>query len=233
MIISQMKKILVTLTILTLAFSLSALGCRVGASAGLSVNSVIAGKGYRNYEYGEKSGLFLSADLVLDLDSLFGIETGIGYIGRNYTVSRKAAYAGSESTVLSYTVSNSFLLVPLQLRFTLSVLGSDGGDRLMVLSSVGGYASWWLTGRRRGKELTLSYSADVDEKTDLDLYNRFDGGLLTSLALVLESGDTQWNFRLSYLLSLTDMNRHQDYGAYPIHNSTFIFSSGILWRTES
>ncbi len=227
-----MKKVLVILTLFLLVFPLSAIKVRAGASMGFSINSIIAGKGYRNYEYGEKPGFSFSADFVLDFTSFSGIETGIEYIGRNYSISRSAFYSGSESTVLAYTVTNSFLLVPLALRFTLPVSMNDDKDILTVFSSVGGYASFWMTGRRRGRELTLSYSADVDEKTDLDLYNRFDGGLAASLGLLIGKRDTQWSFRLSYSLSLTDMNRYQRHGAYPIHNSTFVFSSGILWSPQ-
>ena len=231
-----MKKIFALVLLVLTVFSLGAVTYHVGFSAGGDLNFVIAGKGYRDYTYGGKVGFTGGIDFLLDFTKSFSLESTVTYMNRGYSYKRSA----SGVTTLDYKVANGYLILPVAVRITFPLPSketdvteeeTEAGKKsdFSLFISAGGFAGFWLDGRRSGTVKGISGSEDVDEETDLESYNRFDAGALVSLGVSADVGKFDIYLKLSYLQSLTDMNRAQAHGSYPIHNSTVSLTLGVLW----
>ncbi len=233
-----MKRIIALTVIALTLFSLSAFTYHVGLSAGGDLNCIIAAKGYRNYEYGLKAGFTGGADFLLDFTKSLSLESGITYIGRDYSYKRGSS--------IDYRVNNGFLILPVALRLAFPLRASaetaveneDGTTETVtgkvdsgfsLFGGVGGYVGLWLYGKRSGSVMGFGEMEKVDEYTDLDSYNRFDAGVLASFGVGMDIGKIDAYVKLMYLQSLTDMNKKQSHGAYPIHNATVSLTLGVLW----
>lgn len=221
-----MKKLISLTSLFLLMLSLSATEVSVGFEAGAGWNMMIAGKGYRNYEYSGKVGFTSSLPVIVEFTPSLSIETGFSYSFRNYGYSR----ISDDVKTLDYTAENSFLELPLALRYTYTI--QDG--RWSLFASGGGFVGLWLTGRRYGKAYTTDITpslTDFNQKTDLSLYNIIEAGVTASIGAKCRLSDAvDATLRLAYSLSLTDLNRTQKYGAYPVHNSTISLALALMWR---
>lgn len=229
-----MKKLITLMAVLLVVLSLGAeVKYSVGFEAGPDYNMVIAGKGYRNYEY--KGGLNLTASVpvLIEFTPSLGLQTGISYSEKQYDYKRAAknSLMGSAYVVdtIDYTLYNEFLELPVAFRYTFNFGESDWA----VYGTAGGFVGWWLRGRRMGLAYSTALEAgltQIDESVNFDYYNRFEAGINASVGVRWQFAQ-KWeaHVQFGYSLALTDMNRYQKHGAYPIHNSTFSITGGIMW----
>lgn len=218
--------------------SLSAAGYYLGADGGVTFNTVVAGKGYRNYKYDYRVGYKAEVPFLVTFNDYVGLESGVAIYGKNYRYSQKVEYdvrgtfSGRVEHIsqvnFDYIIRNGFLSFPLSFRASLPI-----GDFSLFLS-LGGYVGVWLYGGREGTAINQNdIEVKVKDNVDFSAYNRFDGGL----RLRVGADYSFYSFRIytafEYLYSLADMNKKQRNGAYPIHNSTFSITLGILYRFNS
>ncbi len=224
-----MKRLIAMTFIIFLVFSLSAASFSVGLEAGANWNMIIAGKGYKNYTYTGKASYSISAPVLIELTPSLAVETGISFNGKNYGYQRSVDNGDESHYTLDFVTYNTFVELPFALRWTFALPFSNWS----LFLSGGGFAGYWLTGRRAGLARNMGTEPALtpfDEKTDLVHYNRFQAGILTELGLEWQfSHSMEAYIKLGYSLSLTGLNEHQKYGAYPVHNSTLYLVSGLMW----
>lgn len=224
-----MKKFISLLSLILLALSLSAATCYVGFEAGADYNMVIAGKGYRDYSYTGKFNFTSSLPVLIGLTPSIGIETGLSYYARDYGYRRTVKDGSDTYDTLDYVRYNHFIELPVALCYTFNRPDSDNAFFL----SGGGFVGYWVSGKRAGLAYNMGTEPGLtpfDEKTDLNSYNRFQAGIIMSLGMKWQLLENMTcHIRLGYSLSLTDLNRYQKYGAYPIHNSTLYLTCGLMW----
>ena len=221
-----MKKTIIILLSLMTLLNLDAATCYTGLDGGLTLNSVVAAKGYRNYEYDMALGFKTSLTVVTAFNDNLGLETGLSLYARNYSYSQKVA-ADTEEKQLNFdlVVQNGFLTLPVMFRFSI-----PRGD-FDFYASLGGFAGLWLYGSRSGSVRNGNdIIEDVNEKTDLALYNRIEAGICAKLGADINFGSFKVYAEGEYDFSLTSMNKSQKYETYRVHNSTFCATLGILWR---
>lgn len=219
-----MKKPIVILTLLMVMLSLGAASYYVGAEGGVTFNTVIAGKGYRSYEYDWAAGYKASVPFVVAFNDNFALETGFSLYGRSYNYTQKVDLSdGTKQTNFDLAVRNGFMTIPLLMRVYVPVGEFD------FYASLGGWVGFWAYGSRKGSVMNGNdKSESVDEKTDLSLYNRFDAGVSAKLGFDVNFGSFKGYVEGGYDLSLTDMNVRQKHGSFPVHNSTFSVTLGVL-----
>lgn len=83
-IIDYMKRTFAILMLFSVMLTLSAATYYVGAEGGLAVNTVVAGKGYRNYKYSAEIGFKSSIPVVIMFTDNLGLDTGLAMYGKNY-----------------------------------------------------------------------------------------------------------------------------------------------------
>ncbi len=205
----------------------------VGFEAGPDYNMVIAGKGYRNYSYRGKVNLTASVPVLIEFTPSLGLQTGLTYAEKDYDYKRAAGSSimGASYFVdtIDYTLYNEFLELPVAFRYTFNFGESDWA----MYATAGGFVGWWLRGRRMG----LAYDTglepgltQIDDSVNFDYYNRFEAGVNASLGVKWQfSRKFEAHVQIGYSLALTDMNRYQKHGSYPIHNSTFSITGGVMW----
>ena len=224
-IVTSMKK---TLTVILLALTLSCLGAAtvyIGGEGGLTLNSIIAGKGYGGYEYNTKASSSFSIPVVVEFTPSFGLQTGVSFVTKSYDYTKTVTTKGVASTILGYTCSNSFIEVPVAFRYSLTF----GESRWGAFFTAGGFAGFWAYGNRSGQVTGFTSVQSVDEDTDLSYYNRFQAGVSASLGVECEFGKCDAYLSFGYALTLTNLNRSQKYDSFPVHNSTMTVAAGIMW----
>lgn len=220
-----MKKTIIILMLVLASFSLSAAVYYVGAEGGVTLNTVIAGKGYRDYKYNLGVGYKVSVPFVVEFTDNLGLETGLSVYGKYYRYSQVVNAYGKKQTNFDLDVRNGYLSLPVA--FRLSVPVSSSFD---IFTTLGGFMGFWVYGNRSGSVVNgNSAKESVNEYTDLSLYNIFDAGVRATLGAGMSFGPFLGYLEGEYCLSLTDMNKSQKYGSYHIHNSTFLVTLGILW----
>lgn len=215
-----------------MVFSLSAAALSVGLEAGADWNGIIAGEGYRNYAYSNKNGFTVSIPVLLELMPSLELETGLSYAMKNYGYSRTVEDDPASVRTLDYSRYNHFIEVPVALRYTDTL----GGSGVSLFASVGGFVGFWVYGSRSGYAYSISRNPGLipfDEKTDLENYNICQAGVSASLGVKFKLSDRADSYiRAGYCLALTDLNRAQKYGSYPIHNSTVTLTGAVTWRVN-
>ncbi len=223
-----MKRIIVICVLLGTLMSLSAAGYYLGADGGVTFNTVVAGKGYRNYKYDYRVGYKAEVPFLVTFNDYVGLESGVAIYDKNYRYYQKVDVGSSTQVNFDYIIRNGFLSFPLSFRASFPI------DDFSLFLSLGGYLGVWLYGGREGTAVNQNdIEVKVKDNVDFSAYNRFDGGL----RLRVGADYSFYSFRIytafEYLYSLTDMNKKQRNGAYPIHNSTFSITLGILYRFNS
>ncbi len=218
-----MKKAISILTLLCVMLALPAVSYYVGADGGVTFNTVIAGKGYRNYEYDWGTGYKASIPFVVEFSDNLALETGFSLYGKSYNYSQKVETGETKQTNFDLSVRNGFVTLPLLVRFSVP-FGKFG-----LYSSLGGWVGFWAYGTRSGSVVNGNDNSEsVSEKSDLSLYNRFDAGVSAKLGFDVDLGPVMGYVEGEYDLALTDMNVRQKYGSFPIHNSSFSVTVGAL-----
>ena len=218
-----MKKFIVFCVFLFVLMNLSAVDYHIGANGGVTFNTVVAGKGYRDYTYDYRTGYKAGVPFVVSFNDYFGLESGIAVYGKNYRYTQSVEY--NNQTNFDYVIRNGFLSFPL------SVYASYPMKDFFVFLSLGGYVGVWLYGSREGTAFNQNdRKVDVSEKIDFSYYNRFDGGIRLCLGAGYEFHSFEIYTAFEYLYSISDMNKRQKYGSFPIHNSTFSITLGLLYR---
>ncbi len=220
-----MKKVVTLFFLVLVTFSLSATVCYVGAEGGVAFSSVVASKGYRDYEYKMGVGYKASIPVVIKFTENIGLDTGVSVYGKYYKYSQDVVGNNSKKqTNFDLDIKNGFVTFPVALRLSYPI------SRFDIYTSLGGYLGVWAYGNRSGKVINGNdKSENVSEKTDLTLYNRFDSGVRVSVGTGVKFGSFYGYLQWEYDFSLTDMNKRQKYGAYRMHNSTFLVTLGLLW----
>lgn len=205
--------------------SLNAATYYVGADGGATLSTAVAGKGYRNYTYSYGVGYKAGVPFVVMFNDNLGIKTGVSMYGKYYRYSQTVTgYSGEPQTNFLLSIKNGFLEFPIALKADLPLNGFD------LYFTAGGYVGAWLYGNRSGSVHNGNSKAEnVSEDTDLNLYNRFDAGVSVSVGGGIEFGQFVGYVEGEYALSLTDMNKSQKFGSFPVHNSTFAVTLGLLW----
>ncbi len=232
-----MKKTASLILILFLVYSLGAAVVSVGCEMGPNYNMIIAGKGYRDYRYEGKFNLTARAPVVIEFTPSIGLQTGVVYIEREYGY-RRSAVNKSLSAIstepyyfdtIDYEFHNQFLDFPLALRYTYT-FGESGWS---VYGTLGGFAGFWIDSKRAGAGLNVDLEPQMDavsDELDLDYFNRFDAGVEAAVGVKWQfSKKVDAHVSLGYALSLTDMNKAQEHGSYPVHNSTLSLTGGVMW----
>ncbi len=223
-----MKRILLLLFALLLISVLNAASVRIGGEFGLTVDSVIAGSGYKDYQYSPSVGFKASVPLTVEFGRNIGVKTGITFIEKNYDYDRYVKEDDTTYHTNDLTRYNGFLEVPLSL-LILFPLDSSASAFLLF----GGFGGCWIYCRQKGNVLSTSSVKDtavVPLLTDLSYYNRFQYGLLCSLGLDISWDRMSAVLSFEYALSLSDMNKRQRYGSYPIYNSAFTLSLALMGK---
>lgn len=225
MIISFMKKAITLLCLVLVTFSLNAATYYVGAEGGVAFNSVVANKGYRNYEYKMGVGYKASIPVVIKFNDIIGLETGVSVYGKYYKYSQEVVgYNNNKQTNFNLEIKNGFVTFPVALRLSYPISQFD------IYTTIGGYLGVWAYGSRSGSVINGNEkSENVSEKTDLSLYNRFDSGVRVSVGTGVNFGSFYGYIQVEYDFSITDMNKRQKHGAYRVHNSTLLVTLGLLW----
>ncbi len=196
----------------------------VGVEGGLTINSVVAGKGYRNYKYSKEIGYKAAVPVVIMFTDNLGLDTGLVMYGKNYKGSQTVRVDNNNQVNYNLEITNGFLELPVAFRASMSLNSFD------FYITAGGYMGFWLYGNRSGTVVNANNKTeDVNETTDLSLYNRFEAGLTAKAGTAVNFGAFKGYAQYEYSFALTDMNKGQKYGAYPIHNSTSSFTLGLLW----
>ncbi len=220
----KMKKLTVFCIFLLSLMSLSAAVYYVGADGGVTFNSVIAGKGYRDYKYDYSVGYKAEVPVVISFNDYLAFESGVSIYGKNYKYSQSV----KDQVNFDYTINNGFLSFPFSLKVSYPI------KDFSLFLSLGGYMGGWLYGSREGTAVSQNdREVDVSEKTDLSHYNRFDAGIRVRIGAGYEFYCIKVYTAVEYLYSLSDMNKRQKYGSYPIHNSTFALTLGLLYRINN
>ena len=235
-IVTSMKRLVTLLTLVLVALSLSAaVTYSVGVEGGADYNTIIAGKGYRDYTYSGKISYTVSVPVVVEFTPSLGLQTGVTFAEKDYHYGRTLSYtdtSGETSSIrtIDYILYNGFLELPVAFRYTLN-FGEDSD--WAVYATAGGYLGYWLKGRRTGSILGSSLvgaTENIDEAVNFDYYNRFEAGVNASLGVKWQFSEKfDAHVQIGYSLSLTDMNKYQKHGSYPIHNSTVTVSGGLMW----
>ncbi len=224
------KTFFMALMVLT-ALTLGAAAVHVGAEAGFDYNSVIAGSDYKDYRYGGKGSMTASVPVIVEFKDGMGLETGLRVLSKKYDYSRSYDYKNPSSktnssiSMVSYTVRNLFIELPLAFRASVD-LGKHG---ISLFGTLGGFAGWWIMNERNGSVYGFTNTESVRDSLDLSLYNRFEAGVEFSLGTAVTLGVFDIFCRAQYSVTLTDMNKAQTYGSYPVHNSTLSVTTGLLW----
>ena len=218
-----MKKTAAIFTLMLVLCSLTAGSFYTGLEGGVGINTIISGKDYKGYNYGSSSGYTLSVPVIYEFNEWTGIESGLSFSGKNYTLERY--YRGS--AMVDLKMSNVFVEVPLLARFR-----TPAYSGLALYGSIGGYLGFWAWGQQKGEAIGLAMpdTTPVDQKTDLSHRNRFEAGVEAALGCTIDFSRLRVQFGLRYALSLTDMNLSQEKGGYPLYNSTFTVGCGLMWR---
>ncbi len=211
------------ITLLTVMLSLGAASYYAGMDGGVTFNTVIAGTGYRSYEYDWGTGYRFSFPFVVTFNDNIALETGLAMYGKNYRYFQNTESGSVKQTNFDLTVENGFISFPLLLRYYLPLGNFD------FYTAIGGWMGVWVYGSREGFVVNAnSKKESVDEKTNLSLYNRFDAGAALKLGVDVDFGSCRAYVEGEYGLSLTDMNKNQKHASYPVHNSTFSVTFGCL-----
>ncbi len=217
-----MKKRLLTLSvILLILLPLPAGTVYAGLESGVGAGSIIAGKNYKNYKYGSSSAYSLSIPVVYELNSWLGFESGISLCGRNYSVEKSIG----DLRVIDLMKYNTFLTLPLRASFSYRA-----DEYFSLFISLGGYCGYWIYGKEKGAVKGMNSITDVDSETDLSLKNRYEAGLAALFGCAVDLEKVRLRFFGQYDVDLTDMNRAQDNGGYPLHNSSLCVGCSVLWR---
>ncbi len=220
----RMKRIIVICTLLVFLISLSASEYYIGADGGVTFNTVIAGSGYRDYKYDWRQAYKAEVTFAAALNNYFALESGISMYEKNYEYSQSVEYNNNQ-TNFDYTIRNGFLSFPFSVRSSYPI------KDFSFFLSLGGYVGVWIYGFREGTAINQNgREVDVSEKTDLSYYNDFDGGIRLRVGADYKFYSFKIYTALEYLYSISDMNKRQKRGAYPIHNSTFAITVGLLYR---
>ncbi len=228
-----MKKTIAVLLLLLAMFSLSAVSVSVGVEAGADYNGIISGEGYRNYSYSNRIGFTASVPVLVTLTPSLALETGLTYYMKNYGYSRTVEDDSAAVKTLDYNRYNHFIEIPVALRYT-DTLSENG--TFSLFASFGGFIGFWVYGSRSGYAYSISRTPGLlpfDEKTELENYNITQAGLESSLGVswkLSERADAY--MRAGYSITLTDLNRAQKHGSYPIHNSTVTLTGAVTWRVN-
>lgn len=222
-----MKKALTIFLLSLSVFTLSATDYYLGAEGGIAFNTVVAGKGYRNYKYSVSSGYKVSVPFTIMFTKNYGLDTGLSLYGKNYKYSQRVAVSStSNQTNFNLKIENIFLELPVSFRLNFPLKSFD------LYCSLGGYVGWWLYGDRSGTTINGNGNGEaVDEITDLSLYNRIDAGVSVEFGADINFYE---RFR-SYIeaeiaFSATSMNKKQKFGAYLTHNATLSITLGMNAR---
>lgn len=219
-----MKRIIAIIVFSAVMLTLGAATYYVGAEGGVTTNTVISGGGYRNYEYSWAPGYKASVPVIVEFNDTFALETGLSMYGKYYISSQMVTSGSYSFETYNLKVRNGFLELPASLRLTFRTNIAD------LYVSVGGYMGLWLYGSRSGKVMNLgAYYENVDEVTDLSLYNRFDAGLNAKYGFALNIGAFKIYAAIEMTYSLTDLNAGQKYNSSPLHNFTYSPQMGFLW----
>lgn len=212
--------------ILLSLFSLSAADYYIGAEGGAAFNTVVAGKGYRNYKYKVAAGFKASVPVVIMFSENYGLDTGISVYGKNYKYSQNVAVSATESqTNFDLRYKNTYVEIPVAFRASLPLSPFD------LYFSVGGYIGYWVYGERKGTTVNGNgKSEDVREVLDLSLCNRIDAGALLKFGAGVDIDRFRFYADMELAFSVTSMNKRQKYGAYRTHNSTLSLTLGTAVR---
>lgn len=219
-----MKKTITILILFSVMLSLNATTYYVGADGGLTINSIVAGEGYRKYEYSAQLGYKASVSVVIMFTDNLGLNTGLAMYGKNYKGFQTVSVDGENQENYNLEINNGFLEFPVAFRASISL------QRFDFYGIAGGYMGLWLYGNRSGKVMNGNNKAqDVNESIDFSLYNRFEAGLIATTGVAINFGCFKGYAQYEYSFSLTDMNKSQKHGSFPIHNSTSSITLGLLW----
>ncbi len=223
----HMKKIIVLVLTLLLTLSLFALapeGCLfVGAKIGATVNNVIAGDNYLLYKYSSRPGLRLSIPVNYQIARNYAVESGISVSSKNYHLERD-----HKQQMINLNLENDFISVPLILNL---LLPCDESFTFHI--SFGTYVGWWCKGNSKGTVFNLNKKQqEVNERTNLELKNRLEYGVLGSLGFTIDLPHSRFIIGIEYEQDMSNMNKKQEVGEYQIYNSTLLFTTALLWRVK-
>lgn len=227
-----MKRLTPALFLILAVVSVYGSTVSIGLESGMDYNMIIAGKGYKDYIYSGKFGVLASIPVLIELTPSLALETGLSYYMKNYGYSRTVRDDSVSIKTLDYACYNHFLEFPLAFRYTWNIPGS----KLSLFLSLGGFCGFWVYGSREGSIYSVSTKPGLipfSDRTNLESYNVFHVGLLTTLG-------TQWKLskrlrgyiRAGYSVMLSDLNKREKYGSYPVHNSTVTLTAALIWSFE-
>ncbi len=225
--------IILVLALLPLSLSARTPGAwYVGVTGNYDYNMLMAQRGYyigTSYEPGH--GFGVSIPVSYQVNEWFGIETGLGYVQKNY-LWRKTIRDTNSVTELYEKQTNHFIEVPLSLCF------SVGNESVSAIVSTGVYLGFWAASYREG--LPYHSSSGIGGEGMADAYrtlysfsesdNRFEFGFLFRSGFEIALDPFVLFMRGSYNISVTDLSKTYQLFQIGRYNSTITAEIGALYR---
>lgn len=201
----------------------------VGVFGGMDNNTHVVNVGYASdMKYTSMGGTTAGLSAGYHPTGWLTLRGDVAWVQKNYRLDRDSYYVS-----FVYTEStNNYLLVPVAAEISF-------GRTFRVAAHMGAYAGYWLTGKRQGQSLSVSYLVsgneedtffDEDYQFDETRDNRFDAGLDFGFGLRMAfakkidvSVDMHWYY------GLTDVQKNYMTNLNPRYNTTRAIQVGISY----
>ncbi len=201
----------------------------LGVFAGPASNHHVIDVAYAtDMKYTDKSGYSVGVGASFHPTGWLALRADVAMVQKNYRLDRDnrfLPFVYTEST-------NNYLSVPV-----VAVLSA--GRNFRVSGIVGGYAGWWLSGRREGQSLSVSYLItgnqadtffDEEYKFNDSRDNRFDAGIVYGFAAqctIVKKVELSAEMRWYY--GLTDVQKNYMTNLNPRYNTTRVIQFGAAY----
>ena len=224
----------ISLLIITSLFSRSSEDRFIGVSSGYVYSTINTDIGYKTGQsYLPGHGFSVSVPLIIQIHDNIGMETGVGFIQKNFTSRYRSTSLSSVDEAYEVNV-NGYVEVPLVLDLSLSQNDFSFGF------GFGGYCGFWLysyrDGRAQGSSENLSGTEGAFECYSgfhefNDRYeNRYGFGLLFRSGMEYRIDKALLMLRLSYRLGISDMRKGQKYYKAEMRNNALVAEIGVLYN---
>lgn len=201
----------------------------LGAFAGPASNHHVIDVAYAtDMKYTDKSGYSAGIGAAFHPTGWFALRADVAMVQKNYRLDRDnrfLSFVYTEST-------NNYLSVPV-----VAVLSA--GRNFRVSGIVGGYAGWWLSGRREGQSLSVSYLItgnqgdtffDEEYKFNGSRDNRFDAGIVYGFAAQCTiAKKVELSAEMRWYYGLTDVQKNYMTNLNPRYNTTRVIQFGAAY----
>ena len=201
----------------------------VGLFGGVDNNTHVVNVGYAtDMKYTSMGGTTAGIAAVWHPTGWFALRADAAWVQKNYRLDRDSYYVS-----FVYTEStNNYLSVPIAAEISF-------GRTFRLVTRLGVYAGYWLSGQRVGQNLSVSYLISGDESYtyfdeeysfDDERDNRFDAGLDFGVGLRLAiAKKIDLSVDLHWYYGLTDVQKNYMTNLNPRYNTTRALQFGVAY----